>query len=62
MLPFLRDLIVGLGLDRPTLVAIDGIDGAGKTTLAHELVPFLDRSQRPVIRASIDNFHRPRAQ
>lgn len=41
----------------PLRVAIDGVDASGKTTLADELVKQFDR---PVIRASIDKFHRPR--
>jgi uridine kinase len=48
-------------LGRPgtrTLVAIDGPDAAGKTTLADSLLGLLSR---PVLRASIDAFHRPRA-
>jgi uridine kinase len=43
-------------------VAIDGIDAAGKTTLADELTLALLARQRAVIRASIDGFHRPRAE
>ena len=39
------------------LVAIDGPDTAGKTTLADNLVKALDV---PSLRASIDGFHRPR--
>jgi uridine kinase len=46
----------------PVRVAIDGIDAAGKTTLADELVEPLEARGRPVIRASIDGFHRPRAE
>jgi uridine kinase len=46
----------------PVRVAVDGPDAAGKTTLADELAPLLMRSGRPVIRASIDGFHRPRAE
>ncbi len=41
-------------------VAIDGVDGVGKTTLADELAPLLEQSGRGVIRASIDGFHLPR--
>lgn len=41
-------------------VAIDGADGAGKTTFADELVAFLAESGREVIRASVDGFHHPR--
>ncbi len=40
-------------------VAIDGVDGAGKTTLADELVEPVRRLGRRVIRASVDDFHRP---
>jgi uridine kinase len=58
----LADLIARLERPHPTRVAIDGVDGAGKTTLADELVPLLERRGRPVIRASIDGFHRPRAE
>lgn len=42
-------------------VAIDGVDGAGKTTLAHELEARLLAQGVPVIRASVDGFHHPRA-
>jgi uridine kinase len=44
----------------PVRVAIDGPDAAGKTTLADELAEIVRHSGRPVIRASIDDFHRPR--
>ena len=43
----------------PTRVAIDGVDAAGKTTLADELVGFVQEHGRQVIRASIDGFHNP---
>jgi uridine kinase len=45
----------------PVRVAIDGVDAAGKTTLADELAGPLQRLGRPVIRGSIDGFHRPAA-
>jgi uridine kinase len=57
----LADLITGIERPHPVRVAIDGVDGAGKTTLADELVPHVEGLGRPVIRASIDGFHRPRA-
>ena len=41
-------------------VAIDGVDGAGKTHFAGELGPFLSASGRAVIRASVDGFHYPK--
>ncbi len=42
-------------------VAIDGVDGAGKTHFAGELEPFLKVSGRNIIRASVDGFHHPKA-
>lgn len=44
------------------LVGVDGVDGAGKTMFADELGAALTRRGRPVIRAGVDSFHRPRAQ
>lgn len=54
--------IHSLTLSHPSRVAIDGIDGAGKTSLADELVEPITSLGRPVIRASIDRFHRNRAE
>ena len=42
-------------------VAIDGVDGAGKTTLADALAGALAAHRVSVIRASVDGFHHPRA-
>jgi uridine kinase len=42
------------------LVAVDGPDGAGKTHFAGELAAAVALS-RPVLRASLDDFHHPRA-
>jgi uridine kinase len=46
-------------VSHPLRVAIDGIDAAGKTTLADELAQLLQAGGRYVIRASVDGFHRP---
>ncbi|MGV3527207.1 MAG: uridine kinase [Candidatus Sericytochromatia bacterium] len=40
-------------------VAIDGVDGAGKTVLGDELAGLLKPLGRQVIRASVDDFHHP---
>lgn len=53
--------IAAVRLDHPTRVALDGVDGAGKTTLADELVEPVRRAGREAIRASVDGFHKPRA-
>jgi uridine kinase len=58
----LAQRIVSLHRFHPLRVAIDGIDEAGKTALADELVGPIEARGRPVIRASLDSFHRPRAQ
>ncbi len=45
------------------LVALDGFDGAGKSHLSRELADHARRrSSRPVVRVSIDGFHRPKAE
>lgn len=54
--------IHSLKLNHPTRVAIDGIDGTGKTSLVDELVEPLTSLGRRVIRTSIDQFHRNRAE
>src|SRR6476469_1828189 len=51
-----------LHLGRPVRVAIDGRTASGKTTLADELAVLLAAQERPVIRTSIDGFHRPKAE
>jgi hypothetical protein len=43
-------------------VGVDGIDGAGKTTLADELAAALRARGRPARRVSADDFHRPPAE
>src|SRR5882724_7438754 len=61
----LDDLAAKIGtvaLERPLRIAIDGRTAAGKTTLSDELAALVSRRGRPVIRTSIDGFHRPKAE
>jgi uridine kinase len=44
------------------IVAVDGIDGAGKTTFADAFAEVFAEDGSSVFRASIDHFHRPRAE
>ena len=60
LLTRLARAIADLHPDRRIRVAVDGVDGAGKTTLANALAPVVAAQGRPVIRASVDNFHNPR--
>ncbi len=46
----------------PLCVGVDGIDAAGKTTLADALAQHLVERGCHVIRASMDGFHNPRHQ
>jgi uridine kinase len=62
LLSRLAEDIAGIELEHPVRVAVDGVDGAGKTTLADELVPFIEMRGRAVIRASIDAFDKPKAE
>ena len=61
LLSRLATAIVALHPARIVRVAIDGVDGAGKTTLADALAPLVAAQGRPIIRASVDDFHHPRA-
>ena len=47
---------------RRVRVGVDGRGGAGKTVFADELAAVLSARGRPVVRASVDGFHRPRAE
>ena len=58
----LSSLIVGVQRPHPVRVAVDGIDAAGNTTLADELAGAIGGLGRPIIRATIDGFHRPRSE
>jgi len=52
--------ILSFKKDIPLRVGIDGIDAAGKTSLANELAEELTNLGHPVLRASIDGFHNPK--
>jgi uridine kinase len=60
LLARLAGAIAGFDPDRRIRIAIDGVDGAGKTTLADALAPLVAAKGRPVIRASVDDFHNPK--
>lgn len=59
LLDDLAGRIVRIELPHPVRVAVDGVDAAGKTSLAQELAVRLQACGRPVVRASIDGFHNP---
>jgi uridine kinase len=51
--------LVGPGVSR---VAVDGVDGVGKSVFAGELAGVLRSRGRPVAHVSADGFHQPRAR
>jgi uridine kinase len=59
LIHILAQQIDAIDIPHPVRVAIDGVDTAGKTTLANELAHPLEAIGRAVIRASIDDFHNP---
>jgi len=62
MLALLADAVPQATAGGNVLVGIDGASGTGKSTLADELAGILTARRRPVVRASIDSFHRPRVE
>ena len=52
--------IVALPRPGAVRVAVDGVDGAGKSVFADELARVVTALTRPVIRAGVDGFHQPR--
>lgn len=58
----LRDEVRHLYPGGRVIVAVDGIDGAGKSTFADGLAEVFAETGAAVYRASIDGFHRPRAE
>lgn len=61
LIEMLAERILGVSCPHPVRVAIDGVDGVGKTKLADELADNLNDCGRQVIRASVDGFHNPRS-
>jgi uridine kinase len=58
----LARMITAYPLDHPPRIAVDGLDAAGKSTFADDLVPFVELHGRAAIRVSMDGFHRPAAE
>jgi uridine kinase len=56
----IADCIESCAVPHPLRVAVDGRTASGKTTLANELATVLRSRSCPVIRTSVDGFHRPR--
>jgi uridine kinase len=52
--------ILALPEDRVRAVAVDGMSGAGKTTLAAEIALVVSGAGRPVVPVAYDDFHHPR--
>ena len=59
LLSRLAEAVKSVTIAHPTRVAIDGVPGAGKTTLADELAVVLRAQGREIIRATIEDFLNP---
>ena len=44
-----------------TIVAVDGVDGAGKTMFADDLAGYLSDTGLAIVRSGADHFHNPRS-
>lgn len=56
----LAEIANRVGAARAVRVAVDGVDGSGKTIFADELAAVLRQPGREAVRVSIDGFHHPR--
>ncbi|MGY6499098.1 MAG: uridine kinase [Microcella sp.] len=62
LLAELSDELLAAHRSERLLIAVDGVDGAGKTRFADHWAELLRARGVSVVRASIDGFHRPRAE
>ena|GEM_PF-167814 len=53
--------ILRLDNSRILRIAVDGVDGSGKTTFADEIASLMRGKGRQIIRCSVDDFHNPKA-
>lgn len=60
LLEQLAGRVIGLRSGDPILVGVDGVDGAGKSTLAGELRSAVEACGRPAVHVELDDFQRPR--
>lgn len=61
LVEYLAREILKIKKTTPILVGINGIDASGKTFLASELAEELRQKNQKIIKASIDDFHNPKA-
>jgi uridine kinase len=62
LLVTLAGRVLALPEDRPATVAVDGMSGVGKTTLAGLVAGVVGGAGRAVVPVSYDDFHRPAAR
>ena len=56
----LSEQILKIKGNTPILVAFDGVDTSGKTTLANRIHDYFQKREIDSIRVSIDKFHNPK--
>ncbi|AZR73460.1 hypothetical protein BBF96_08735 [Anoxybacter fermentans] len=60
LIEYICGQITSIKAEKPLLIAIDGVDTSGKTTLSKHIVTSLKNKGYSIIQASIDGFHNPR--
>jgi uridine kinase len=60
LLSIVSDIILSFDKPSPKMIAIDGVDGAGKTVFARELKLYLLALGYETVLVSVDDFHYPR--
>ena len=61
LLSIVSDTIVCIDKPSPKMIAIDGVDGSGKTFFARELKQCLLKAGYEIVLLSVDDFHYPRS-
>ncbi|MDB5283527.1 MAG: hypothetical protein JWO06_2602 [Bacteroidota bacterium] len=56
----LKEKIFALKKDAPVIIAVDGVDGAGKTFFAQQLKTSIGEEGKDVVLITIDGFHNPK--